>query len=220
MTKLSRLLPLLLAFTLLLSPGCAALSESMEEYRNSYHGLIVNIYESGAGPYGAIGVSSLKMDGREKMDSINTKIGAEVYNPTPRPFRPGYFTSTEIRNFDFPHTIEVTWIIYEEQQLYHTVITMPSYRELKKIMGIENLSVIGLGIFYDMPPQVKCFVFQTRPGQWKKRQYHLAATGIGTPISGSLERFDQRTRFLCRKGLLSEKVCAKYRTSDPDATKQ
>ena len=220
MTKLSRLFPLLLAFTLLLLPGCSTLSNSMEAYRNSYHGLIVNIYESGAGPYGAIGVSSLKMDGREKMDSINTKIGAEVYDPTPKRFHSGWFTSTEIRNFDFPHTIEVTWFIYEEQQLYHTVITMPSYKKLKKIMGVEKLSFIGLGIIYDMPPQVKCFVFQTRPRQWEKRQYHLAATGIGTPISGSLERFDQRTRFLCRKGLLSEKVCAKYRTSDPDATKQ
>ena len=220
MTKLSRLFPLLLAFTLLLLPGCSALSNSMEAYRNSYHGLIVNIYESGAGPYGAIGVSSLKMDGREKMDSINTKIGAEVYDPTPKRFHSGWFTSTEIRNFDFPHTIEVTWFIYEEQQLYHTVITMPSYKELKKIMGVEKLSFIGLGIIYDMPPQVKCFVFQTRPRQWEKRQYHLVATGMGAPISGSLERFDQRTRFLCRKGLLSEKVCAKYRTSDPDATKQ
>ena len=220
MTKLSRLFPLLLAFTLLLLPGCSTLSNSMEAYRNSYHGLIVNIYESGAGPYGAIGVSSLKMDGREKMDSINTKIGAEVYDPTPKRFHSGWFTSTEIRTFDFPHTIEVTWFIYEEQQLYHTVITMPSYKKLKKIMGVEKLSFIGLGIIYDMPPQVKCFVFQTRPRQWEKRQYHLAATGIGTPISGSLERFDQRTRFLCRKGLLSEKVCAKYRTSDPDATKQ
>lgn len=37
MTKLSRLLPLLLAFTLLILPGCAALSNSMEAYRNSYH---------------------------------------------------------------------------------------------------------------------------------------------------------------------------------------
>ena len=220
MTKLSRLFPLLLAFTLLLLPGCSTLSNSMEAYRNSYHGLIVNIYESGAGPYGAIGVSSLKMDGREKMDSINTKIGAEVYDPTPKRFHSGWFTSTEIRNFDFPHTIEVTWFIYEEQQLYHTVITMPSYKKLKKIMGVEKLSFIGLGIIYDMPPQVKCFVFQTRTGQWKKRKYHLAATGMGTPISGSLEIFDQETRSLCDEGLLSEKVCAKYRTSDPDARKQ
>ena len=220
MTKLSRLFPLLLAFTLLLSPGCSALSNSMDKYRNSYHGLMVNVYKSGAGPYGAIGVSSLKMDGWETIHSIDTHFGAKVYDPTPKRFRPGWFTSTEIRNFDFPHTIEVTWFIYEEQQLYHTVITMPSYKKLKKIMGVEKLSFIGLGIIYDMPPQVKCFVFQTRPRQWEKRQYHLAATGIGTPISGSLERFDQRTRFLCRKGLLSEKVCAKYRTSDPDATKQ
>ena len=220
MTKLSRLFPLLLAFTLLLSPGCSALSNSMDKYRNSYHGLMVNVYKSGAGPYGAIGVSSLKMDGWETIHSIDTHFGAKVYDPTPKRFRPGWFTSTEIRTFDFPHTIEVTWFIYEEQQLYHTVITMPSYKKLKKIMGVEKLSFIGLGIIYDMPPQVKCFVFQTRPRQWEKRQYHLAATGIGTPISGSLERFDQRTRFLCRKGLLSEKVCAKYRTSDPDATKQ
>ena len=220
MTKLPRLLPLLLAFTLLLSPGCFALSNSMDKYRNSYHGLMVNVYKSGAGPYGAIGVSSLKMDGWETIHSIDTHFGAKVYDPTPKRFRPGWFTSTEIRTFDFPHTIEVTWFIYEEQQLYHTVITMPSYKELKKIMGIENLSVIGLGIFYDMPPQVKCFVFQSWPIQWEKTQYHLAATGMGAPISGSLERFDQRTRFLCRKGLLSEKVCAKYRTSDPDATKQ
>ena len=220
MTKLSRLLPLLLAFTLLLSPGCAALSESMEEYRNSYHGLMVNIYESGAGPYGAIGVSSLKMDGWETIHSIDTHVGAKAYDPTPKRFHSGWFTAAEIRNFDFPHTIEVTWFIYEEQQLYHTVITMPSYKELKKIMGVEKLSLIGLGIILDMPPQVKCFVFQTRPRQWEKRQYHLVATGMGAPISGSLERFDQRTRFLCRKGLLSEKVCAKYRTSDPDATKQ
>ncbi len=87
-------------------------------------------------------------------------------------------------------------------------------------MGVEKLSLIGLGIILDMPPQVKCFVFQTRTGQWKKRKYHLAATGMGAPISGSLEIFDQETRSLCDEGLLSEKVCAKYRTSDPDATKQ
>ena len=220
MTKLSRLFPLLLAFTLLLSPGCSALSNSMDKYRNSYHGLMVNVYKSGAGPYGAIGVSSLKMDGWETIHSIDTHFGAKVYDPTPKRFRPGWFTSTEIRTFDFPHTIEVTWFIYEEQQLYHTVITMPSYKDLKKIMGVEKLSLIGLGIILDMPPQVKCFVFQTRTGQWKRKQYHLAATGMGTPISGSLEIFDQETRSLCDEGLLSEKVCAKYRTSDPDARKQ
>ena len=79
---------------------------------------------------------------------------------------------------------------------------MPSYKELKKIMGVEKLSLIGLGIILDMPPQVKCFVFQTRPRQWEKRQYHLAATGMGTPISGSLEIFDQETRSLCDEGLI------------------
>ena len=100
------------------------------------------------------------------------------------------------------------------------MITMPSYKDLKKIMGVEKLPGMGLGLIFDMPPQVKCFVFQAWPIQWGKRKYHLAATGMGAPISGSLERFDQSTRFLCRKGLLSEKVCAKYRTSGPDATKQ
>ena len=219
MTKLSRLFPLLLAFTLLLSPGCAALSESMEAYRNSYHGLMVYNLLMGTGDYGSMGITSIKFDQRERVRS-QIILGWDKYNPTPQPFHPSWFVSSEIRTFDFPHTIEVTWLIYEEQQLYHTVITMPSYKELKKIMGIENLSVIGLGIFYDMPPQVKCFVFQSWPIQWEKTQYHLAATGMGAPISGSLEIFDQETRSLCDEGLLSEKVCAKYRTSDPDATKQ
>ena len=219
MTKLSRLFPLLLAFTLLLSPGCAALSESMEAYRNSYHGLIINTFQLGSGPYGMMSVSSLKMDAREKLDGIDTG-GWGTYTLTPQPFRPGWFAATEHRIYNFPHTIEVTWFIYEEQQLYHTVITMPSYKELKKIMGVETLPVMGLGIILDMPPQVKCFVFQGWPIQWERTQYHLAATGIGTPISGSLEIFDQETRSLCDEGLLSEKVCAKYRTSDPDATKQ
>ena len=219
MTKLSRLLPLLLAFTLLLSPGCAALSESMEAYRNSYHGLIINTFQLGSGPYGMMSVSSLKMDAREKLDGIDTG-GWGTYTLTPQPFRPGWFAATEHRIYNFPHTIEVTWFIYEEQQLYHTVITMPTYKELKKIMGVETLPVMGLGIILDMPPQVKCFVFQGWPIQWERTQYHLAATGIGTPISGSLEIFDQETRSLCDEGLLSEKVCAKYRTSDPDATKQ
>ncbi len=219
MTKLSRLFPLLLAFTLLLSPGCAALSESMEAYRNSYHGLIINTFQLGSGPYGMMSVSSLKMDAREKLDGIDTG-GWGTYTLTPQPFRPGWFAATEHRIYNFPHTIEVTWFIYEEQQLYHTVITMPTYKELKKIMGVETLPVMGLGIILDMPPQVKCFVFQGWPIQWERTQYHLAATGIGTPISGSLEIFDQETRSLCDEGLLSEKVCAKYRTSDPDATKQ
>ncbi len=219
MTKLSRLFPLLLAFTLLLSPGCAALSNSMEAYRNSYHGLIINTFQLGSGPYGMMSVSSLKMDAREKLDGIDTG-GWGTYTLTPQPFRPGWFAATEHRIYNFPHTIEVTWFIYEEQQLYHTVITMPTYKELKKIMGVETLPVMGLGIILDMPPQVKCFVFQGWPIQWERTQYHLAATGIGTPISGSLEIFDQETRSLCDEGLLSEKVCAKYRTSDPDATKQ
>ena len=219
MTKLSRLFPLLLAFTLLLSPGCAALSESMEAYRNSYHGLIINTFQLGSGPYGMMSVSSLKMDAREKLDGIDTG-GWGTYTLTPQPFRPGWFAATEHRIYNFPHTIEVTWFIYEEQQLYHTVITMPTYKELKKIMGVETLPVMGLGIILDMPPQVKCFVFQGWPIQWERTQYHLAATGIGTPISGSLEIFDQETRSLCDEGLLPEKVCAKYRTSDPDATKQ
>ena len=219
MTKLSRLFPLLLAFTLLLSPGCAALSESMEAYRNSYHGLIINTFQLGSGPYGMMSVSSLKMDAREKLDGIDTG-GWGTYTLTPQPFRPGWFAATEHRIYNFPHTIEVTWFIYEEQQLYHTVITMPTYKELKKIMGVETLPVMGLGIILDMPPQAKCFVFQGWPIQWERTQYHLAATGIGTPISGSLEIFDQETRSLCDEGLLSEKVCAKYRTSDPDATKQ
>ena len=219
MTKLSRLFPLLLAFTLLLSPGCAALSESMEAYRNSYHGLIINTFQLGSGPYGMMSVSSLKMDAREKLDGIDTG-GWGTYTLTPQPFRPGWFAATEHRIYNFPHTIEVTWFIYEEQLLYHTVITMPTYKELKKIMGVETLPVMGLGIILDMPPQVKCFVFQGWPIQWERTQYHLAATGIGTPISGSLEIFDQETRSLCDEGLLSEKVCAKYRTSDPDATKQ
>ena len=65
MTKLSRLLPLLLAFTLLLSPGCAALSESMEAYRNSYHGLMVYNLRMGTGDYGAMGITSIKFDERE-----------------------------------------------------------------------------------------------------------------------------------------------------------
>ena len=102
------------------------------------------------------------------------------------------------------------------------MITMPSYKELKKIMGVEKLPGMGLGLIFDMPPQVKCFVFHAQPIliPWKRKQYHLAATGMGTPISGSLEIFDQETRSLCDEGLLPEKVCAKYRTSDPDATKQ
>ena len=219
MTKLSRLFPLLLAFTLLLSPGCAALSNSMEAYRNSYHGLMVYNLLMGTGDYSSMGITSIKFGERERVRS-QIIVGGGKYNPTPQPFHPSWFVSSEIRTFDFPHTIEVTWFIYGEQQLYHTVITMPSYKELKKIMGVETLPVMGLGIILDMPPQVKCFVFQGWPIQWERTQYHLAATGIGTPISGSLEIFDQETRSLCDEGLLSEKVCAKYRTSDPDATKQ
>ena len=219
MTKLSRLFPLLLAFTLLLSPGCAALSESMEAYRNSYHGLIINTFQLGSGPYGMMSVSSLKMDAREKLDGIDTG-GWGTYTLTPHPFRPGWFAATEHRIYNFPHTIEVTWFIYEEQQLYHTVITMPSYKELKKIMGVEKLPGMGLGLIFDMPPQVKCFVFQAWPIQWERTPYHLVATGMGTPISGPLDRFAPKTRRLCKEGFLPEKVCAKYRTSDPDATKQ
>ena len=97
---------------------------------------------------------------------------------------------------------------------------MPSYKELKKIMGVEKLPGMGLGLIFDMPPQVKCFVFQAWPIQWGKRKYHLAATGMGAPISGPVDRFVPKTRRLCKEGFLPEKVCAKYRTSDPDATKQ
>jgi len=191
----------------------------MEAYRNSYHGLMVYNLLMGTGDYGSMGITSIKFDQRERVRS-QIILGWDKYNPTPQPFHPSWFAASEIRTFDFPHTIKVTWFIYGEQQLYHTVITMPSYKDLKKIMGVEKLPGMGLGLIFDMPPQVKCFVFQAWPIQWEKTQYHLAATGMGAPISGSLERFDQRTRFLCRKGLLSEKVCAKYRTSDPDATKQ
>ena len=66
MTKLSRLFPLLLAFTLLLLPGCSALSNSMEAYRNSYHGLMVHTFEMGIGDYGAMGITSIKFDERER----------------------------------------------------------------------------------------------------------------------------------------------------------
>ena len=66
MTKLSRLFPSLLAFTLLLLPGCAALSNSMEAYRNSYHGLMVHTFEMGIGDYGAMGITSIKFDERER----------------------------------------------------------------------------------------------------------------------------------------------------------
>lgn len=219
MTKLSRLFPLLLAFTLLLSPGCAALSESMEAYRNSYHGLMVYNLLMGTGDYGSMGITSIKFDQRERVRS-QIILGWDKYNPTPQPFHPSWFVSSEIRTFDFPHTIEVTWFIYGEQQLYHTVITMPSYKELKKIMGVEKLPGMGLGLIFDMPPQVKCFVFQAWPIQWERTPYHLVATGMGTPISGPLDRFAPKTRRLCKEGFLPEKVCAKYRTSDPDATKQ
>ena len=221
MTKLSRLFPLLLAFTLLLLPGCSALSNSMEAYRNPYKGLKAYTLRMGTGDYGVIGISSIKMDGKNPVIG-SSSLGWEKYNPTPQPFHPSWFVSSEHRIFDFPHTIELTWFIYEEQQLYHTVITMPSYKDLKKIMGVEKLPGMGLGLIFDMPPQVKCFVFHARPIliPWKRKQYHLAATGMGTPISGPLDRFIPMTRRLCKEGLLSEKVCAKYRTSDPDATKQ
>ena len=66
MTKLSRLFPLLLAFTLLLSPGCAALSNSMEAYRNSYHGLMVYNLLMGTGDYSSMGITSIKFDERER----------------------------------------------------------------------------------------------------------------------------------------------------------
>ena len=221
MTKLSRLFPSLLAFTLLLSPGCAALSESMDAYRNSYHGLMVYNLRMGIGDYGAMGITSIKFDERERVRS-QIIAGGGKYNPTPQPFHPSWFAASEHRTFDFPHTIEVTWFIYGEQQLYHTTMTMPSYKELKKIMGVEKLPGMGLGLIFDMPPQVKCFVFHARPIliPWKRKQYHLAATGMGTPISGPLDRFVPKTRRLCKEGFLPEKVCAKYRTSDPDATKQ
>ncbi len=65
MTKLSRLFPLLLAFTLLLLPGCAALSNSMEAYRNSYHGLMVYNLLMGTGDYSSMGITSIKFGERE-----------------------------------------------------------------------------------------------------------------------------------------------------------
>ena len=173
----------------------------------------------GTGDYSSMGITSIKFGERERVRS-QIIVGGGKYNPTPQPFHPSWFAASEIRTFDFPHTIEVTWFIYGEQQLYHTVITMPSYKELKKIMGVEKLPGMGLGLIFDMPPQVKCFVFQAWPIQWGKRTYHLAATGMGAPISGPVDRFAPKTRRLCKEGFLPEKVCAKYRTSDPDATKQ
>lgn len=189
----------------------------MDRYRKSYHGLQVYVYNTGTGPYGPISVSSLKMDGLEKLHSIMTPRGGR-YDPTPQPFDSSWFTSISIGLFDFPHTLEVTWFIHGEEQLYHTIVTMPSYRELQKIVGVDELSQIGLGIIYDMPPQVKCFVFRVgKPVPWK---YHLVATGMGTPISGPLEKFDRKTRSLCGEGVLPEKICAKYRTSPSEKRKQ
>lgn len=212
MTKVSPLFLSLLAFILLSLPGCSVFSDAMEAYRNSYHGLKVHLLEMGIGDYGAMGITSIKFDERERVDG-EIIAGGGKYNPTPQHFYQNWFAASEYRIFDFPHTIEVTWFIYGEQQLYHTTMTMPSYKELKKIMGVEELPGMGLGLIFDMPPQVKCFVFHAWPIPipWKRTQYHLAATGMGMPISGSLERFDRETRSQCEEGLLPEKVCAKYR---------
>ena len=215
-------------FTLLcivLMPGCSTLSAQMEAYRNSYHGLKVNVYKMGSGSYGVMGISSLKMDGYETMQVISN-IGYSVYNPTPKPFHPAWFTCSAIITFDFPHTIEVTWFIYEEQQLYHTTVTMSSYKEIQKTMGNVATSTIGLGIILDMPPQIKCFIFDSTPyANYIPQTYHLGGTGMGTPLPGSQEKFAYLTRHYCEKGLLSDRVCAPYRESSstvstPEATRR
>lgn len=91
----------------------------MEEYRNSYHGLKVYNLQMGIGDYGEIAITSIKFDERERVDGKITAGGGK-YNPTPQPFYPNWFAASEHRTFEFPHTIEVTWFIYGEQQLYHT----------------------------------------------------------------------------------------------------
>lgn len=77
-------------------------------------------------------------------------------------------------------------------------------------MGEAATSTIGLGIIFDMPPQVKCFLFDSSP-YTDSRTYHLVATGMGRPIPGSSDELIFYTRFYCEKGLLSERVCEPYR---------
>ena len=133
MFKMKALFPLLLPCLLLLA-GCAVLSERMEAYRKSYHGLKVNVYKMGSGLEGVLGVTSIKMNGYETVRTIRD-IGYSAYNPEPKPFQPAWFTSSANIIFTFPNTIEVTWFIYEEQQLYTAMMTMPSYKEIQALMG-------------------------------------------------------------------------------------
>ena len=209
MFKMKALFPLLLPCLLLLA-GCATLSERMEAYRKSYHGLKVNVYKMGSGLEGVLGVTSIKMNGYETVRTIRD-IGYSAYNPEPKPFHPAWFTSSANIIFTFPNTIEVTWYIYEEQQFYTTLMTMPSYKEIQSLMGEAATSTIGLGIIFDMPPQVKCFLFDSSP-YTDSRTYHLVATGMGRPIPGNAEKLEYLIKFYCEKGFLSDRVCAPYRT--------
>lgn len=187
---------------------------------------MITKYREGFGPYGVIGVSSIKMNGNEIISGMGVKGGIK-YNPTPQNFTPGWFTSIASVLAPFPMTIEATWCIYEEEQVYRTFIQMPSYNELNKIIAESNKSAkikmnrindfkelkkIGLGILFDMPPQVKVFVFPAEmdtPGLPIK--YYLIAQETGDRVSINMDEYAYSIREICSEGLLSDKVCDKYK---------
>lgn len=220
--------------TIFLSLGLSVIScshpiDATQTSLRAYHNLIVSRYRTGFGPYGVIGVSSLKINGYNIISGMEV-MGGTKYDPTPKKFTPGWFASTASSSAPFPMTIEATWCIYEEERVYHTFIKMPSYNELDKIISESNktakikmnrindfkeLKKIGLAILFDMPPQVKVFVFLAErgiPGLSKK--YYLIAQGMGEAISANMDEYAYSIRQKCREGFLSEKVCNKYQISN------
>lgn len=200
--------------------GCAGCSSRGYKQRYFNSELIINVFESGGGPYGCIGVSSIRLDGNEKLRMINNKR-YRPYDPTPRPFNPGWFTATEITILKYPRTIDATWFVYGEQQLYNASVVLPSYNQLKKIMNKDDLTTIGLAILFDMPPQIKIFVFDTKLSEpHESYNYCLVGTGIGTLSQDSHEQFNEYTKDYCEKGYLPDKICNKFISGLPKANNE
>ncbi len=90
-------------------------------------------------------------------------------------------------------------------------MVMPEYQHLNDFIKINQGSPIGLGIFFNIPPQIQCYIFESdyQP-QNKMPAYTLVATAKGIPIFNQSDILKNNTINYCKKGLLPANICNKF----------